>query len=259
MTFSILARDPATGAIGLAATTADLAVGARVAFGRAGVGGVLTQHTTDPRLGPRGLDLLASGLDARAALAEVLAGATRPAARQLAVVDAGGRTAVYSGRFVDPRWCYSEAFDSFAVIGNVLASPAVGRAVADRYRAGEGEDLAARLVAALRAGEEAGGEQSPLVSAALQVHLEQPFPYVDVRVDSSPTPLVALAHLVEATATKRDDYVRRALDPDVGYASGYADTGVDLETDLHLTSHPSTDPRTDPRTDPSTDPEGDPR
>lgn len=222
MTFSIVARDETTGRIGLAVATSDIAVGARVPWARARVGGVLTQHTTDPRLGPRGLDLLASGCDAAATVAALAASATVAAARQVAVVDAAGGSAVWGGEYVDPRHAYQQAFDGFAVLGNILATPEVGDAIAEAYRAGAGRDLAERLVAALAAGEEAGGELHPLVSAALLVHDVEEFAYVDLRVDAAAAPLVELAALNDRFTPLRDGFVRRALDPDVSYARDYA-------------------------------------
>ena len=219
MTFSIIARDVRTGQIGMAATTSDVGVGARVLHGRARIGGVLTQHTTDPRLGTRGVELLADGLSAQATLDALIASATCPAARQLAVIDATGGTAVFDGEYVDRSRSFSAAVQSVAVIGNVLASPEVGAAVLRRFLEDDGVDLAARLLAALRAGRDAGGEGVPLVSAGLLVVDEQSFPYVDLRVDlAAVDPIDELIALNDRFTPKRDDYVRRAIDPDVSYA-----------------------------------------
>jgi uncharacterized Ntn-hydrolase superfamily protein len=222
VTFSIVARDAATGRIGLAAATSDFAVGARVIWGRARCGGVLTQHTTDPRLGPRGLDLLASGCDAEQTIAALAVSAACAPARQLAVVDANGNAATWAGAYVDPRRGYQRSFDGFAVLGNILAQPGVGDAVAQGYRDHPEIDFAARLLVALRAGLAAGGEQFPLVSAALKVYDVEDFAYVDLRVDSSPDPLTDLVELNAEFTPLRDGYVKRAIDPDVGYAAEYA-------------------------------------
>lgn len=222
MTFSIVARDAATGQIGLAATTSDFAVGARVMWGRARCGGVLTQHTTDPRLGPRGLALLAGGCTAEQATAALVASATCAPARQVAVVDDAGGAAVWAGAYVDPKYAYQQAFDGFAVVGNILSAPDVGDAIADGYRAAAETDFAARLIAALAAGLAAGGEQHALVSAALKVYHVEDFAYVDLRVDAAADPLAELAELNNRFTPLRDGYVQRALDPDVSYASSYA-------------------------------------
>ncbi|TGD87509.1 DUF1028 domain-containing protein [Mycolicibacterium sp. CH28] len=222
MTFSIVARDATTGRIGLAAATSDFAVGARVIWGRARCGGVLTQHSTDPRLGPRGLDLLASGCDAEQTIAALVASADCAPARQLAVVDAQGGATAWAGAYVDPARAYQQAFDGFAVLGNILTEPSVGDAIAHGYRDHPQIDFAARLLVALRAGLEAGGEQFPLVSAALKVYDIEDFAYVDLRVDSSRDPLADLIELNVEFTPLRDGYVTRALDPDVGYAAEYA-------------------------------------
>jgi uncharacterized Ntn-hydrolase superfamily protein len=218
MTFSLLALEPHTGRIGLATTTSDLAVGARVLAGAAGVGGAVTQHTTDPRLGTRGVALLADGNDPRQTIDLLVASAVCAPARQLAVIDARGRTAVWDGAYVDAERAYSVALDGLAVTGNVLSSPSVGEAIADAFRASADLDLAERLVEALRAGERAGGEGVPLVSAALRVYDVESFPYVDLRIDHSADPLADLADLNRRYTARRDEYVRRAIDPDVSYA-----------------------------------------
>ncbi len=218
MTFSILAREPDTGRIGLATTTSDLAVGARVLAGRARIGGVITQHTTDPRLGMRGVELLAAGRGPAEVIEQLVREAVCAPARQLAVMDAGGRTAVWDGDYVDRAHAYSTAGDGVAVSGNVLVSPAVGDAILAGFADNEGVDLAARLILALVAGAEAGGEGIPLVSAALRVYDREDFPYVDLRVDRSLHPLTDLIDLNDLYTPRRDDYVRRAIDPDVSYA-----------------------------------------
>ncbi|MFT4009719.1 MAG: DUF1028 domain-containing protein [Nocardioidaceae bacterium] len=222
MTFSIVARDVGTGQLGLAAATSDIAVGARVMWGRAGCGAVLTQHTTDPRLGIRGLEFLAAGHDADQTVAALSSSATVAAARQVAAVDAHGGSAVFAGAYVDPRFAYQRAFPGFAVIGNILAGPEVGDAIADSYRDSASDDLATRLVGALVAGLAAGGEQYPLVSAAVKVYHVEEFPYVDLRVDGSADPLADLVALNERYHPLRDEFVKRALDPDVSYAQDYA-------------------------------------
>ncbi|WP_084126063.1 DUF1028 domain-containing protein [Demequina sp. NBRC 110054] len=218
MTFSIAAIDRTTGMIGAATTTSDLAIGARVPWVATRVGAVLTQHTTDPRLGPRGLDLLASGCTPDQAVSALVASAVEPHARQLAVVDAAGRASVWDGDYVDQARAFARAGDGYAVVGNVLASPEVGAAIERAFLACAGDDLADRLLAALVAGASAGGEGVPLVSAALKVHRDLPTPYEDLRVDASSDPLTDLIALHRRFAPRRDEYVARAVDPDVSYA-----------------------------------------
>lgn len=183
---------------------------------------MLTQHTTDPRLGPRGLRFLAAGMTAAQALDQLVATADCAPARQLALVDARGGSAAWAGEYVDPATAFTRAFDDFAVVGNMLADPSVGEAIADWYRGHSDDDFAQRLVGSLAAGSAAGGEQLPLRSAAVKVYAEQEFAYVDLRVDRDADPIEALAQLNAEYTPRRDDYVRRALDPDVSYAAPYA-------------------------------------
>jgi uncharacterized Ntn-hydrolase superfamily protein len=245
MTFSIVAIDPSTGSLGAACATSDIAVGARVPWTRAHVGATVTQHTTDPRLGTRGLDLLAAGRSASDALEQVAASAIAPDARQLALVDALGRSAVYSGRFVDPSSSFALAGDGFAVVGNMLANPAVGPAIVESWLADAGQDLSARLVAALLAGLAAGGETFALRSAAVTVHRDESFPYVDLRIDDDENPLHRLAALVATFTPLRDGFVRRAIDPDLSYVTHIDTTIADSAVVDHTVSHQpeSSDPR----------------
>ena len=212
MTFSLLGRCARTGRLGAAVTTSDIAVGARVPFAAAGVGAVLTQHRTDPRLGPRGLALLASGCDAQATVDALAASTEHRAWRQVAVLDATGRTAAFSGARHQP--VFGEAHGPGCVaIGNVLADAGVPAAMVAAFAAADGA-LPVRLLAALEAGDAAGGETHPLRSAALLVVDVAPFPLVDLRVDDDAVPLAALRRLWEAYAPWTDDFVARALDPD---------------------------------------------
>src|SRR5882672_3537988 len=169
-----------TGQLGAACTTSDLAIGARVPWARAGVGAVVTQHRTDPRLGPRLLELLASGCDAAGALAGTVASTSHARWRQLAVIGRAGPPSAWSGALVEPGGAAEIVNDDHAVVGNVLVGPAVGDAVSAGFCRSPGE-LAERLVAALEAGAAAGGERYPLRSAALLVVADQPFPLVDLR------------------------------------------------------------------------------
>src|SRR5476651_194380 len=100
MTFALAARCPRTGMLGAAVTTSSIAVGSRCVFARAGIGAVLTQHRTDPRLGPRGLDHLAAGKSAEESVAALVASTPHHGWRQLAIVDASGRTAHFSGHLI---------------------------------------------------------------------------------------------------------------------------------------------------------------
>jgi uncharacterized Ntn-hydrolase superfamily protein len=213
MTFSLAASCPSTGQHGACTATSDVAVGARVPFAEAGVGVVLTQHRTDPRLGPRCLALLRSGCSASEAVDAVVASTPHRAWRQLAAVDGDGRTAAYSGTLVWP--CCAEVHGAQCVaIGNVLVDPAVAQAMVEAFASAPDEPLAERLVRALEAGLAAGGEEGPLSSAALLVVEAQPFPLVDLRVDAAPEPVEALRTLWDGYRPQVREFVIRALDPD---------------------------------------------
>jgi uncharacterized Ntn-hydrolase superfamily protein len=184
-----------------------------VPFARAKVGGVLTQNRTDPRLGPRGLDLLASGCSAAEARDALVASTPHIDWRQLAVMDRAGRTAAFTGARVKPHLGEVQREDCVA-IGNILANDAVVPAMAEAFAARPRDALAARLVHALAAGLAAGGEHGPVRSAALIVVAEESFPLVDLRVDAADQPIAALAALWKEYEPWADEFVIRAVDPD---------------------------------------------
>ena len=227
MTFSILGRCARTGRLGIAVTSSSPAVAARCASVRAGVGAAASQNVTDPRLGPALLDALAAGETAPSALRSVAATAPHPDFRQLAVVGADGRSAVWSG----PRTLGIHGArngEDWATAGNLLAEEAVLDAVAAAFQAsGADAELEARLLDALVAGAAAGGEAGPLHSAGLLVADAVAWPVTDLRVDwadpDAGGPIPALAALWERWAPQRDEYVGRALDP--GSAPAYGVPG----------------------------------
>jgi uncharacterized Ntn-hydrolase superfamily protein len=213
MTFSLIGRCARTGQFGAAATTSSLAVGARVQFVAPGVGAVLTQHRTDPRLGPRGLALLRSGCDAAQTLAALVASTPDHGWRQLAAIDAAGRTAHFHGARVKPEHGAAHAQDVVA-IGNILSSARVPDAMAAAFAATPELPLAERLLRGLEAGEAAGGEHGDVRSASLLVFGDHDFALVDLRVDGHTTPIPALRTLWTEYAPLVDAYVVRVLTPD---------------------------------------------
>lgn len=213
MTFSLIGRCPRTGRFGAAVATSSIAVGSRVAFAEAGTGAVLTQHRTDPRLGPRGLALLRSGCTAREALDALVASTPHAAWRQLAALDAAGSAAAHSGARTKPERGEAVAADAVA-IGNILASPAVPDAMLRAFQDASDAALAERLMRALEAGLAAGGEHLPVRSGHLLVAGEHGFPRVDLRVDWDEAPIAALRALWDRYAPMEDDFLRRALTPD---------------------------------------------
>ena len=204
----------------MAITSSSPAVAARCANVRAGVGVASSQNVTDPRLGPQLLDELAKGAPADAALKTIAAAAPHAAHRQLAVVDAQGRSAAWSGdRALGVHG--TRTGDGWAAAGNLLASEEVLDALGAAFdQAGE---LETRLIAALQAGLEAGGEAGPLHSAGLLVADEVPWPVTDLRVDWADDPIAELQRLWDVWSPQRDDYVTRALDPES--APGYGVPG----------------------------------
>ncbi|WP_237216183.1 DUF1028 domain-containing protein [Falsiroseomonas oryziterrae] len=213
MTFSLIGRCARTGQFGAAATTSSLAVGARVQFVAPGVGAVLTQHRTDPRLGPRGLALLRSGCTAEETVAALVASTPDHKWRQLAAIDAAGRTAHFHGARVKPESGAAHGPDVIA-IGNILSSAAVPQAMADAFAADPALPLAERLLRGLEAGEAAGGEHGDVRSASLLVFGDHDFALVDLRVDGDAAPIPRLRSLWEEYAPLVDAYVVRVLDPD---------------------------------------------
>ena len=213
MTFSLVGRCTRTGQLGAAVATSSIAVGARCAYCAAGIGAVLTQHRTDPRLGPRGLALLRSGCSAQETLDALVASAAHAAWRQIAVLDAAGNTAAHSGTRTRPEMSAALAQDVCA-IGNILATARVPAAMVRAFQADASASLAERLLLALDEGLAAGGEQVPVRSAHLLVVQGESFPLIDLRVDWHETPITELRLLWQRYAPQSNDYLLRALDPD---------------------------------------------
>ncbi len=213
MTFSLLGRCARTGMLGAVVTTSALAVGSRCVFARARFGAVLTQHRTDPRLGPVGLDLLARGFDAEQTLRGMVAATPHRDWRQLAVLDANGGTAAFSGARVKPERGEARG-NSCVAIANIVRSAELPAAMVSAFEQAPERPLAERLLAALAAGQDAGGEFRPLLSAALLIVHQESFPYVDLRVDRDDQPIETLTSLWEEYQSEADAYVVRAVDPD---------------------------------------------
>lgn len=213
MTFSIIGRCPSTGQFGAVTATSNIAVGARVAHCAAGTGAIVTQHRTDPRLGPRGLGLLRSGCSAQETVDALVASTPHAQWRQIAVVDRAGRAASFLGAHCRPVVAEAAAENACA-IGNILANVQVPMAMLQRFQAAPAAPLAERLVLALEAGLAAGGEHGALRSAHLLVVDTESFPLVDLRVDWHDKPISELRALWNRYAPEVGAYVLRALDPD---------------------------------------------
>ena len=213
MTFSLVGMCRRTGMFGAAVTTSSIGVGSRCPYARAGVGAVLTQHRTDPTLGPRGLDLLETGRSAQETVDALVDGNPTIGWRQLAVVDREGRTAFFHGERIISIHNSAQSASSCA-IGNIVRNDGVPQAMVEAFEAAPDEHLAERLVRGLEAGEAAGGELRQVKSAALLVVHEHSFPLVDLRVEFDRNPLAELRFLWEVYRPQVDLYVRRGADPD---------------------------------------------
>ncbi len=213
MTISIAGRCVRTGMLGVAIASSSPCVAARCAFARAGVGAVLSQNVTDPRLGQRAVQLMQEGLSASAALARIVAeaGAFAPY-RQLVLVGAKGVPAIHTGSQALGTHAASRGQDC-AAAGNLLADSGVPQAMTAVFAADAGLHLAERLLQSLVAGLAAGGEAGPVKSAGLLVVDKQSWPLVDLRVDWADAPVLRLSELWAVYKPQMNDYVTRALDP----------------------------------------------
>ncbi len=249
-TFSIVAFDPETSALGVAVQSKFLAVGAVVPWARAGVGAVATQALANFNYGPRGLELMGRGATARETVEALISSDDEREHRQLGVVDAAGRAATFTGSECF-EWAGGITGERYAALGNILVGRETVEAMARTFEDVPG-DLAGRLLAALDAGQRAGGDSRGKQSAALLVVREgggyggDNDRVVDLRVDDHPEPIRELIrlrglHALYFGETKPDDVV--AVDGEVRrdvaaslQRSGYLDEGADDETLLDALS-----------------------
>jgi uncharacterized Ntn-hydrolase superfamily protein len=196
MTFSIAARCPRTGMLGVATSSKALAAGAMVPYCRAGVGAVASQSFANPYLGIDGVELLEHGLPAERALERLIEGDPGRDLRQLAIVDKEGRTAAYTGDRCIP-WAGQSAGAGYVCLGNILRGEDVVKAMAQAFQNTLAEELPERLMQALEAGQEAGGDRRGRQSAGITVVAEEAYPFVDLRVDDHPDPVPELRRVLE--------------------------------------------------------------
>jgi uncharacterized Ntn-hydrolase superfamily protein len=218
MTFSVVGRCAATGAMGVAISSSSPAVAARCAWVRGGTGAVTTQNVTDPRLGPALLDELESGKGAAEAVAGVVA--SQPAGtvrwRQLTAVDGRGVAAAWTGD--QALGVHGQVVrDGVVVAGNLLTSTDVLTAAADEFESRSSASLGDRLVASLAAALAAGGEAGPVHSAGVVIADADPrytWPVTDLRVDWHADPIAELERLWLVWQPQERAYLVRALEPD---------------------------------------------
>ncbi len=238
-TFSIVAFDPETGELGVAVQSKFLAAGAVVPWADANVGAVATQSAANTTYGPEGLEMLKNGEDPTTVVKKLTDADDEQGIRQVGVVDAAGNSAAFTGDdCIDYGGHRSE--ENFTCQGNILVSEETITSMARRFRETEGDALSERLVAALKAADEAGGDKRGKQSAALLV-VEEEGGYggfndrkIDLRVDDSPTPieklgeLLSLHHLYFSEPSEEDlvelneDVVKKVqyLMNELGYYSG---------------------------------------
>ena len=198
MTYSIVARDPATGELGVAVQSRAFNTGAVVPWGEPGVGVVATQSYTDPRYGPVGLDLMRAGKSPEEALAELVADDDDPAYRQVAILDAEGRVAVHVGEACIPAAGFASGH-GFSAQANMVDSERVWKSMAAAFAASDGP-LGERLLVALDAAEAAGGDWRGRQAGGILVVAAEGKPWereVDLRVDDHADPLGELRRLLQ--------------------------------------------------------------
>ena len=205
MTWSIVARD-ASGALGVSIASRFFSIGTLCPHAKSGAGALATQALVNPTYGPRGVELLATG----AVPAEVVRALTAPDEgrehRQLHMVDAAGRTAAHTGSAcID--WCGHLAGEDFSVAGNMLARPEVLRDTAAAYEKNGRLPFALRLIAAMHAGEAAGGDKRGKQSAALLIYTTEDYPFLSLRADDHEDPLAELRRLYDKSLERSQPFV----------------------------------------------------
>ena len=205
--------------LGAVVTTSSMSVGSRCVWAEPGVGAVLTQHRTDPRLGPKILARLKKGEAPDAIVTDLGKNEPNIGWRQLAVMAADGKAAFFHGAKILSTRNGRIGRDCVA-IGNIIRNTAVVDAMVTAFEGCEEQSLAERLVRAIEAGEAAGGEWKLVKSAGLLVVDKESFPFVDLRVDLHSQPLVELRFLWELYQPTAENYVVRAVDPDSAPGAG---------------------------------------
>jgi uncharacterized Ntn-hydrolase superfamily protein len=223
MTWSIIAKDNATGQFGIAVATRFFAVGARVPHIAARIGAIATQALVNPYYGIDGVRLLRQGRVPHDIIEILIAADTGCESRQLHIMDASGRIAAHTGKeCVD--WCGHLEGKGFSIAGNMLAGASVLDDTANAYLANEKMPFARRLIAAMRAGEAAGGDKRGKQSAGLLIYGEEEWSELDLRVDDHADPLGELERL-EAVSRERWVHFRKYL-PTRNNPAGVTDRGI---------------------------------
>jgi len=218
MTLSLVGRCPETGMLGGVITSSSICVASRCLFTRSRIGAALTQNVTDPHLGKRMLDLLESGADVHMAVSQVVAESEHSTWRQLVLLDSSGKSTVHTGKKTLGRHASALGIQC-AAAANLLSNEKVPQAMVIAFEKSSGH-LAQRLITALEAGINAGGEEGPVRSAGVQVVDAVSWPVVDLRVDWDDEPISRLQMLWNEYKSQLENYVTRALNPEMAPSYG---------------------------------------
>ena len=212
MTFSLVARCKETGMLGTAVTSSSPAVAARCSYTRSNVGAVSTQNVTDPSLGKKSLDFLETGLTSIQVVEKIKSTNKHLEYRQVLIIDSKGNTAIHSGNNSLGMW--SEAIgDNVISAGNLLANKEVTKVIVSAFEQNKGH-LADRMLAGLKAGLDAGGEEGPIHSAGIKISHQVSWPIIDLRCDwTEDCPITKLFEIWKVYKPQVDDYLQRAMDP----------------------------------------------
>ena len=228
MTWSLIARDPATGAFGIAVATKNFAVGCRVPHIASGIGAIATQALANPFYGVHGLKFLEDEMPPADVIHILTEGDEGREHRQVHMIDRHGRIAAHTGSAcID--WCGHTAGEGYSVAGNMLAGGAVIAETAKAYAANATLPFARRLIAALKAGEAAGGDKRGKQSAALVIYGEEEWPDLDLRVDDHADPLPELDRLEQVSRERWvhfSKYLPNAKNPHGVFDRAVIDAGV---------------------------------
>ncbi len=195
-TFSLTARCPETGMLGVAISTARPAVGSLAPYVKAGAGAISTQALVNPFYGIDGLKLLSEGKNAADVIKLVTAADEDRERRQLAIVDANGNTAAFTGRDTVPWQGHIEG-EQFVAAGNMLTGPETLEKMAETFTMLQTEPFEIRMLEALKSAQAAGGDKRGKQSAALYIAADEEYPYIDLRVDDHENPVQELFRIYD--------------------------------------------------------------
>jgi len=211
MTLSIAAWDQTTGQLGAAISSSSISVSSRCLHWGPGIGIALSQNITDPRLGQQMLSLLADGLSVEDAVSTTVESTPYAQYRQLVLIDTKGNTGLFTGDRVLGCFASAQGKNS-AAAGNLLDNETVPAAMIDSFENSSGT-FGNRLLDALKAGVDAGGEAGPLHSAGLLVGGDVSWPRVELRIDWDDNPIAKMYAGWAVYEPQIDDYITRAIDP----------------------------------------------